>query len=125
MLTQSIHHQNSIIATAMQGKVARQDAIMNNIANNDTPGFTAQTVDFEAALGRAVDNWRATGRLNLDEARPVIRFQEAFNSFRIDGNNVDIEREMVALYMNSVKYDVLANSFMHNSRMLNSVLQGR
>ena len=125
MLSQSIHHQNSILGVALQGTAARQDAIMNNIANADTPGFTARTVQFETALQYAINDWQSTGSLDLSRARPSVQFQEASTTFRMDRNNVDMEREMVALYINSIRYDVLVNSVMHQSRMLNAVLQGR
>lgn len=123
MLTQAIHQQNAVIGAALQGTQVRHDTIMNNIANNDVPGFTARTVEFESALQYAVDSWKTTGQLDLSHALPSVQFQEAHTSFRIDNNNVDMEREMVALYINSIRYDVLVNSFTHNSRMLNAVLQ--
>lgn len=125
MLSQSIHHQNSIMGAGLAGQAARVDAIMNNIANAETPRFTARRVEFESALSDAIDEWRSSGVLNLSRARPTMHFQEPGTRFRIDGNNVDIEREMVALYTESVRFDVMANSVMANSRMLNSVLQGR
>jgi len=125
MLSQAIHHENAILGAALQGTFARHDAIMNNIANADVPGFTARRVEFESALTSAINNWRETGNLDLSMARPVTQFQEPFNTFRMDRSNVDMEREMVALYINSVRADVLVNSILHNSRMLNTVLQGR
>jgi len=125
MLSQSIHQQNNIMGAALQGQYARVEAIMNNIANAETPRFTARTVEFETALAGAIDNWRNTGTLDLSRARPSIRYQEMGTRFRLDGNNVDIEREMVQLYIHSVRYDVMVNSVMNNSRMLNTVLQGR
>ncbi|MCL2217553.1 MAG: flagellar basal body protein [Defluviitaleaceae bacterium] len=125
MLTQAIHQDNAVLSAALRGTHARHDAIMNNIANADVPGFTARRVEFESALSEVIDNWRATGNLDLSRARPSLRYQEAFNFFRMDRSNVDMEREMVALYINSVRSDVLVNSILHNSRMLNQVLQGR
>lgn len=125
MLSQSIHHQNAIMGAALQGQNARIDAIQNNIANAETPRFTARRVEFESALSDAIENWRATGNLDLRRARPQTQFQDPGTRFRIDGNNVDIEREMVALFTQSIRYDVMVNSVLHNSRMLNAVLQGR
>ena len=125
MLSQSIHQQNSILGAALQGQSARIDSIQNNIANAETPRFTARTVEFESALSDAISNWRSTGELDLSRARPSTRFQDPGTRFRLDGNNVDIEREMVALYIHAVRYDVMVNSVLHNSRMLNTVLQGR
>lgn len=125
MLSQAIHHQNDILGAALGGQAARIDAIQNNIANAETPRFTARRVEFESALSDAIDNWRATGNLDLSRARPSMFLQDPGTRFRLDGNNVDMEREMVALYVHSVRYDVLVNSVLHNSRMLNTVLQGR
>jgi flagellar basal-body rod protein FlgB len=125
MLSQSIHHQNSILGAALGGQAARIDSIQNNIANAETPRFTARSVEFESALNDAIDNWRSTGDLDLSNARPSMHFKEPGTRFRLDGNNVDIEREMVALYIQSVRYDVMVNSVLHNSRMLGIVLSGR
>jgi len=125
MLSQALHHDNAVLGVALRGTFARHDAIMNNIANADVPGFTARRVEFESALSDAIDNWRSTGNLNLSRTRPSLRYQDTFMSFRMDRSNVDMEREMVALYINSVRADVLVNSVLHNSRMLNTVLQGR
>ncbi|MCL1884807.1 MAG: flagellar basal body rod protein FlgB [Defluviitaleaceae bacterium] len=125
MLSQSIHHNNSILGAALAGQSARIDAIQNNIANAETPRFTARRVEFESALTSAIDNWRSTGNLDLSRARPQTHFQDPGTRFRLDGNNVDIEREMVALFTQSVRYDVIVNSVLGNTRMLNTVLQGR
>jgi flagellar basal-body rod protein FlgB len=125
MLSQAIHNQNNILGAALGGQAARIDAIQNNIANAETPRFTARRVEFESALSDAIENWRSTGTLDLSRARPTTSFQDPGSRFRIDGNNVDIEREMVALFTESVRYDVMVNSVLHNSRMLNTVLQGR
>jgi flagellar basal-body rod protein FlgB len=98
---------------------------MNNIVNVDTPGFTARRVEFESALEDAITRWQSSGNLDLSGTRPSLHFQDSGFAFRMDGNNIDIEREMVALYTNAIKYDVLVNSVLHNSRMLGIVMQGR
>ena len=125
MLTQAMHRQNSVLGMALQGTQVRNDTIMNNIANVDVPGFTARRVEFEGRLAQAIDRWQSSGKLDFDElsrARPVTRYQEGNHFFRMDRSNVDIEREMVSLYTNSVRYDVLVNSVLHNSRMVGIVL---
>jgi len=125
MLTQAMHNQNRVIGAAMHANAARTDVIMNNIANVDTPGFQASTVEFETALGRAIDNWRASGRLDLSQVRPALLAQDAGFAFRMDRNNVDMESEMVRLYTNMVMYEAMVNSVMNNSRRLNMAISGR
>ena len=125
MLTQAMHNQNRVLGAAMHANAARTDVIMNNIANVDTPGFVAGTVDFESALGDAVDRWRATGHLDLSQVRPNIRSQNPGFAYRMDRNNVDIESEMVRLYTNVVQYETMVNSVLNNSRRLNMAISGR
>jgi flagellar basal-body rod protein FlgB len=120
-----MHNQNRVLGAAMHATAARADVIMNNIANADTPGFVAGTVDFESALGRAIDNWRATGRLDLSRVRASMRSQTPGFFYRIDGNSVDMEGEMVRLYINNVNYEAMVNSVMNNSRRLNMAISGR
>jgi len=51
----------SILEQALDGLSSRQSAISSNLANIDTPGYQAQTVDFETALSQEVQamNWPA------------------------------------------------------------------
>ena len=125
MLTQSLHNQNAILGVALAGTSARVDVIMNNMANSDVPGFRAREVDFEAALKSAIENWHRTGNLDLSRVRPTMRVANPGTMFRMDGNSVDMEREMIQLYIHTTRYEVLVNSILNNSRRLNAVIQGR
>src|SRR5438552_12529282 len=49
-----------IVYKAMQGLSARQKATADNIANVETPGFRASTVDFESSLRSAIQDGDAT-----------------------------------------------------------------
>jgi two-component system chemotaxis response regulator CheY len=42
-----------VLASALDGISARQNVIADNIANVDTPGFRASTIDFETSLRAA------------------------------------------------------------------------
>jgi len=125
MLYEKIHEQNSILGSALQAASLRNEVITNNIANDDVPRYKAKTVYFEDSLIRALDARKRTGRLDLSDARPSVRFVNQEYSYRIDSNNVDIELEMVSLYQNSIKYDAMINSVTNNSKRLNLVLNGR
>ena len=45
---------SAALASALDGLAARQRAIANNIANVNTPGYTAERVSFESALAASV-----------------------------------------------------------------------
>jgi flagellar basal-body rod protein FlgB len=124
VLFDSIYTKNSIIGAAMQASVVRGDVISNNIANAETPGFKKKAVKFETYLNDALNNYEETGQLDFSAITPSVYIEDGNFSYRIDENNVDIETEMVDLYQNSVKYDVLASGIMNNYKRVNLAING-
>lgn len=115
--------QNDILGSAMQAAVLRNDIINNNIANGDTPGYKKKAVDFEVQLSKAIELSKSTGKLDLSNVKPSIRVEHGSYEYRLDGNNVDPESEMVDLYANQVRYDALANALISNYKRINLAFQ--
>ncbi|MEW6447601.1 MAG: flagellar basal body rod protein FlgB [Bacillota bacterium] len=100
------------LAKTLDAAALRQRVIADNIANVDTPGFKKSVVRFEEFLHSALK----TGALTLKISHPrhitvndpssvkprVERVETP--SLRTDGNNVDVEEEMVNLVTNTVGY---------------------
>jgi len=126
-LFNQVNAQGGVLRAAMRGTALRNEIISNNIANNDVPGFRARQVDFEGtlrdALGEFPHNARSRMNMNLDHVEPTVRYRNLGFHYRIDGNSVDIEVEMVKLYQNSMKFDTLVSSMMANSERMRNVLQ--
>ena len=104
---------------ALDIMAAKHSVIASNIANIDTPGFKAKELDFAEAFKGAVAQG-GSGMKTTDERHfqglsvkgsPVsfVR-QQVNNSLRNDGNNVNIDKEMLALSQNSIMYDILAQT---------------
>src|ERR687893_546273 len=97
-----------IIKSALQGLVARQRTIADNVANVDTPEFKASRVSFESALKQAagtveeplrmakVQNAVAGPGEAPTEVKPAVTLESNLGR-RNDGNNVDVDREMLEL----------------------------
>jgi flagellar basal-body rod protein FlgB len=84
------------LAAAMSGAAQRQNAIADNIANVDTPGYQRRDVDFHSALQNALASGTSP---SVDaSASPV----------RADGNTVDIDRESAAEASNGLEYEALS-----------------
>lgn len=111
---------NTILEKSMQASVLRNDVIQNNIANADTPNFKRQEVQFEPYLQGVLEEAEISRTLELDYAQPKIVTQGF--SYRLDDNNVDIETEMVDMYKNSTRYDMMTNSVMNNYKKINVAL---
>ena len=87
----------------------RNDVISNNIANATTPGYKRQDVAFEDELANALGRSRyksmddKVADLKINRLRPRTYTDSANFSYRVDGNNVDIETENVTLAANQLK----------------------
>lgn len=111
---------------ALGGLQQRQQTIANNVANVDTPGYRARTVQFEAALqaelkGRAADPRLLRIGLSRTNDRhipvsPIVEtpgatiqnLESTDGTLRADGNTVDVEREMSKLAETQLLYSALA-----------------
>ena len=100
----------NILDKAADASWLRNEAISNNIANVDTPGYKRQDVAFESVLKKALGSNRyqsmdskveAAKSKNLD----VRTYTDYSNySYRLDGNNVDIDVEEVEYASEQLRY---------------------
>ena len=77
----------------------RQQLIVSNMANVDTPGYHTKDVDFQSAL-RAVMN--SDGEAHLDPAAMELQGLPE----RPDGNNVDIDHESLKLSQTQLQFQL-------------------
>ncbi len=113
MINSNAFNYINVLDKAADASWIRNDVIANNIANATTPGYKRQDVDFESEFRKALKRSRyismddriadiKTARLN-----PRTYIDSANFSYRLDGNNVDIETENVTLASNQLKYNGL------------------
>ncbi|HHX71903.1 MAG TPA: flagellar basal body rod protein FlgB [Clostridiales bacterium] len=106
----------------------RQTVTLNNIANNDTPGYKSKSVEFsgllKSALTKKGDNKEEL--LNaLSDVRPKM-VENKTTSARADGNNVDLDAENVALAKEQIQYQYLTASLSsHISRLRHVINEGK
>ena len=119
----------NVLDRAADAAWQRNEAISNNIANVDTPGYKRQDVAFESVLQRALGNNRyesmddKVANVNLSRLRGRSYVDYANYSYRLDGNNVDIENENVMLAENQLKYQGLLSSISQEFTNLKTVMK--
>ena len=129
MINSNIYDYVNVLDKAADASWMRQEAISNNIANVNTPGYKRQDVAFEDSLQEAISNsrYRSTDEkvANLSKADLRIRCYTDSSgfSYRLDGNNVDIDTENAALARNQLKYNALVDSINHEFSMIKAVTQ--
>lgn len=129
MINSNIYDYVNVLDKAADASWMRQETISNNIANVNTPGYKRQDVAFEDSLQEAISNsrYRSTDEkvANLSKADLRIRSYTDSSgfSYRLDGNNVDIDTENAALARNQLKYNALVDSINHEFSMIKAVTQ--
>lgn len=113
----------------------RNQVITNNIANVDTPGFKASSVEFESRFKQALaaqdggfaakttrkEHYDFTGEPS--GVTPAV-VQDTSTSYRMDGNNVDIDYENVELAKNTIYYNELVQQVSSEFDRLNTAING-
>ena len=123
MTFSNLFSYNDIIAQGMRAAQLRNNVIVHNIANVDVPGFKRSIVEFETLLRQELDNAAARNRpVDFNNTVPLVHIANEHLFSRLDGNNVDIEAEMVALFQNSTRFEVMTMSVMNNYRRISTVL---
>lgn len=125
--------QSSLLEKGLDAVWKKNEVLASNLANADTPGYKARSVEFESVFSKALgaDSYdrfsqteqflasheqsgriqegpgfsEQTGRADLS---PRVRI-DASTSMRMDGNNVDVDREMTELSENAILYDTLSH----------------
>jgi len=112
------------LRAALSGLAARQRVISHNVANVDTPNFKASVVNFEDALRDAIAG--RAGQRDGSQAALNARVSQASvvtdTEGRADGNNVDIDREMVQLAETTLSFGALTQIMATRLAIMRSVI---
>lgn len=100
---------------ALDGLSLRQQAISRNLANVDTPGYQAKTINFEDTLKRMFTGddtlpLKITNTAHLASPTEQVGFSlsnRPGGSFRADLNNVDIDVEMADMSEAGIQYQAV------------------
>lgn len=114
MIGSGAYNYINVLQQAADASWLRNTILTNNIANVDTPNYKRQDVQFETYLieqlagGDTMDSY--VNDMDLSTLEPTIYTDQANLSYRLDGNNVDIDTENAELAKNQIKYNVMADS---------------
>ncbi len=129
MINSNVFDYINVMGKAADASWQRNELISNNIANVDTPQYKRQDINFEAQLRQALGNSRyetmdaKVSSLNTEELQARVYTDAANYSYRLDGNNVDIDTENVELASNQIKYNGLINSINQEFANLKMVMK--
>jgi flagellar basal-body rod protein FlgB len=101
-----------MLSSKLDVKTLRNELIASNIANIDTPGYKGKDIDFKKVLSDSfsdIEMKRTDPRHILSNNvfnQGSVQIVEDTNPGRADGNNVNIESEMLKLTENNIQYNI-------------------
>jgi flagellar basal-body rod protein FlgB len=137
--TSKLMQTNYLLEKSLDVESLRRKVIANNIANVDVPHFRRSEVNFESELRRVIaENQNPDLRLpakmtdirhipfyvprDIKTVQPRINLDYS-TTMRNDGNNVDIEKEIVDSAKNQMRYNAFITMLNNNYRNLKTVMR--
>lgn len=95
----------NLLNKSLDGLWLRQQITMENIANFSTPGYKSKLVDFESLLKSNLNSTEKTSEASnqIKSSNIIVEENDAL-SMRLDGNNVDLEKENLQLAKTQLQY---------------------
>ncbi len=110
-----IDHTFSVLEAAINGSIARQKVIAHNVSNINTPGFKRFVADLTGQLGEQKPlplKISSPKHISLEENELSLKIEkDNYSEGRADGNNIDLEKEMILMVKNDVYLNAAINQF--------------
>ena len=120
----------NMASKAMDGLSYRRNVISQNVANVDTPGYHALELNFESTLQKTLNS---SPKLNMaltnskhqlsknDASGPYQAKLRSGGTERADGNNVDIDQELVQMTETGIRYSALSTAVSKKLSLLKNI----
>nr|WP_302595177.1 flagellar basal body rod protein FlgB [uncultured Cellulosilyticum sp.] len=108
---------------ALDATLLKKSVISENISNVDTPNYKRKDVSFETILQKEVNANKNISNLDLNKIEPKVYVDEKSSSYRMDGNNVDIDVEMAEEAKVYARYNALITRVNAQLNRFTTVLQ--
>lgn len=106
------------------GRTTQRHALLsNNLANVNTPGFKRKDIDFNVILQQELTPSKARMQQVQEQQAQAASDQ---TSIRLDGNNVDLEHEVMGIAETEMRYEALTDmTSNYFSQLKNAIREGR
>lgn len=129
MFSSDIYNYINVMNKAADATWLRNTAISNNIANQSTPGYKRQDVDFEGTLQQELNKSKYMSlddkvkNLHMNHLSVKTYTDSSSYSYRLDENNVDPDQEYAELASVQIRYNALIDSMSSEFARIKSVIK--
>jgi flagellar basal-body rod protein FlgB len=118
----SFNQNIDMLQKSLEGLWKRNEIISNNIANVESADYKAKDIDFEQVLRKYVDKKDSVQPIDARKIQFSILERKGL-SIKENGNNVNVETEMVSLAENKMKYDLATEALRSQLELLRTVIE--
>lgn len=126
MIQSNAFNYVNVLDKAADASWLRNELISNNIANVGTPNYKRKDIQFQSYLMREMSGKgsldQKVANANLNSLEASVYTDHANLSYRLDGNNVDIDTENASLTENQIRYYTLLDSMTKEFSRIKTVL---
>lgn len=127
MIGSNAYNYINVLNKAADACFKRNEVLANNLANVDTPNFKRSDINFECYLKKELsqgfgDMDQKVAGVNLSNLKTTIYEDQSNLSYRLDGNNVDVDTETANLAENQIRYYTLLDSMTQEFSRIRMVL---
>lgn len=129
MISTSAFDYINVLDKAADASWTRESLITNNIANVNTPNYKRRDLNFESVLNEQLGSCKHESldakmrTVDIGQLNPMVYTDHSSLSYRLDGNNVDIDTEEAELASEQIKYQALTTSISKEFSRMKSVIK--
>lgn len=112
----------NLVNKAIDATLVRKELISQNISNVDTPGYKRKDIDFESLLAKEVE-LRGISNIEVGNLNAKAYVDHQTSSYRLDGNNVDIQVERSEEAKVEMRYNALVTRMTAQLNRFKTTLQ--
>lgn len=127
MLGSGVFNYIDVLNKAAKASWKRNELLVNNLANVSTPGYKRKDIQFapylkSALIGKGSLDKRVAKAARNGRIEPTVYTDNSSLSYRLDGNNVDIDTESAMLAENQIYYNAILESMTQEFSRIRTVL---
>lgn len=129
MINSTAFNYVNVLEKAADASWTRESIISNNLANIDTPGYKRKDIDFQSVLTQQLGRCKhksldaKVNSLDFGNLKASVYTDMQNFSYRLDGNNVDVDIENVELASEQIKYKALTTSINSEFERMRAVIK--
>jgi flagellar basal-body rod protein FlgB len=125
MIEQLLGSENYELAKKLlDASALRHEALATNLANIETPGF--KRVDLASDFVQQLESLSETaGTEEINQLNPILAEDPTAQAVRPDGNNVQLDRELLEMNRNAVEYEFLTQYASGSIKRLQTAITGQ